>query len=741
VQLPGLLEAAECEALELRLGATTGARMLREMAAVVAALPAPLILVLEDLHWSDQATLELLSTVAQRRDPARLLLIGTYRPVDVTLRNHPLRNMHQDLRAHAQCQDLWLTPLTETAVAEFLQARWPRLPGADTLARALQERTEGNPLFLANIVDYLAVDGAITAADGEWKLEGDPEALAAAVPPRLHELIATHVDRLNDIERTALEAGSLVGRRFSAALVAAALDMEVVVVEERLARLAHNGLMVSADGASEWPDGTLAGVYRFNHFQYQSVLRDRVPPARQRQLHHRIAARLERAFTGHLAEVSGELALHFEAGGEADLAARHLEEAALRAIRRGANREAVTLLEHGLAIIDPLPRTPERILRTIRLCLALGPSMSPARGLADGRIEQLYERARQLSEESNDPVQLFQALVAQSGAYTAQARLDRAQKAAQQLEHLLAAIPLPPFVFGGCLVIGMVKYHAGSLDEARRLLERAVSIGDVPLPPTTPDMHVGVLSYLALTLVHQGYADQARARVEQAAKRADALERSFDRAVVAQLACFIHLILHDMEGLAGAADHAAALEDFPAIAAVGRLSRGRMLSARGDHGRGIAVMREAIDAYRALGQRIALPAILAALAEAHAAAGETAAALVCVADARATAESTGEIRYLAELHRLEGTLHVANDDRSAAERCFRTAVAVAREQGERLWELRAATTWARMAIQAGTRGAARRAVRENLLAPLYRWFTEGFDTRDLIEAKALLDEL
>src|SRR5262245_25434218 len=210
VQLPGLLEPAECEVLERRLGATTRERMLREMAAVIAALPAPLILVLEDLHWSDHATLEMLSTLAQRRDPARLLLIGTYRPVDVTVRNHPLRTMHQDLRAHAQCQDLWLKPLTETAVEEYLQVRWPRLAGAATLASVLQERTDGNALFLVNIVDYLAVDGAIAEVGGEWQLRGAPAALVAAVPPGLRQLIAAHVARLDDAERTALEAASLV---------------------------------------------------------------------------------------------------------------------------------------------------------------------------------------------------------------------------------------------------------------------------------------------------------------------------------------------------------------------------------------------------------------------------------------------------------------------------------------------------------------------------------------------------
>src|SRR5262245_27501686 len=430
VQLPGLLESAECEVLERRLGATTGERMLREMAAVIAALPAPLVLVLEDLHWRDHATLGLVSTLAQRRDPARLLLIGTYRPVEVTVHGHPLRTVHQDLRVHARCQDLWLRPLTEAAVSAYLQVRWPTLTAPAQLARVVHEHTEGNPLFLVNIADYLAANGAVVEVDGRWELRTDAAVLAAAVPPGLRQLIAAHIERLAAADRTALEAASLAGRRFSAALVSAGLDADVVDIEERLAHLADNGVMVCSDGASEWPDGTTAGAYRFNHFLYQSVLRDRVPPARRQQLHERIAARLERAYGGQLAEVSAELAFHLEAAGQAERAVPYLEEAAARAVRRGAHREAASLLEHGLTIIDRLPRTPERTLRTIRLCMALGPALFPARGYADPKVERVFERARQLSEESKDSVQLFQTLCALSASYINQARLDRAQEAA-----------------------------------------------------------------------------------------------------------------------------------------------------------------------------------------------------------------------------------------------------------------------------------------------------------------------
>ena len=736
---PVLLGSDECEALERRLGITSRERMLREMATLVAALPAPLVLILEDLHWSDHATLDVVTTLAQRRDPARLLLIGTYRPVDVATRNHPLRSVHQDLRAHGRCQEMWITPLTEEDVTDYLRARWPQLADAAMLAGPLHDHTDGNPLFLTSMADYLAAEGAILEVDGVWRVQRDPTALATGVPPDLHRLIAAHVDRLDDEDRTALEAGSVVGRRFSAALVAAALDADTVVVEQRLARLARAGLIVCSDGATEWPDGTVAGAYRFNHFLHQSVLRDRLPPAWRRQLHERIAARIEQAFAGHVADVSAELAVHLEASGHAERAVPNLEELAARALRRGAHREAVVLLERALAILDPLPRTPERTLRTIRLCITLGSALLPG-GHTDPRLLGVYEQARRLSEESDDPVQLFQVLCALTATYAMQARFDRGRESAQQLARLLETMPMPPFVFAGSLFIAMVEYHSGSLAEARVLLERAVALADVPLPPLGTDLHTLALCYLALTLVHDGCPDRARALIRQALARSSAEIRPFDRSVALNVTCMTQFLLRDLDGLARTADEASALVDFPAALALGRLSRGRVLSARGEHQTAIAAMREGIEAFRAASQRIALPLLIAALAECHAAAGDPAAAFACVAEARSAAEGVGEVRYLAELHRLEGALHAAAGDRAQADRCYRRAIELAREQGARWWELRATTSAAKLALLRGTRAEVRR-VRHDALAALVATFEEGGDTPDLQDARRVLGDL
>ena len=249
VQLPGLLEPTECEALERRLGATTRERMLREMAAVVAALPAPLVLVLEDLHWSDHATLELLSTLAQRRDPARLLLIGTYRPVDVTVRNHPLRSMHQDLRAHGQVSG---------SVADAAHGNRRGGVSARALAPARGRRRAGArccksaPTAIPSSWSTSSITSRSPARSPRSTANGGSrrDSRGASPPPsrpRLRQLIGAQCSSGYWTMRGADRIGGGepgIGRRFSAALVAAALDAEVVAIEERLARLAHNGSMV-----------------------------------------------------------------------------------------------------------------------------------------------------------------------------------------------------------------------------------------------------------------------------------------------------------------------------------------------------------------------------------------------------------------------------------------------------------------------------------------------------------------
>ncbi len=737
-QLPALLDAAEAEALQRRLIGSTRERMLREMAALVEALEQPLVLVLEDLHWSDYATLDLISALAERRDPAGLVIIGTYRPVDVVLREHPFKTVRRELLAHGRCRELWLELLSEESVAAYLRARCPGLAAAERLARAVYDRTDGNPLFVVNVVEYLVAAGALRETDGTWALALDVDKVVVDVPQGLRQMIAAQLERLDETDLGVLEVASVGGRTFSAALVAAALDVDDVEIETRLERLARAQQLVRAAGESAWADGTVAGRYELTHSLYQTVLYERVPPARRRRLHQRIAMRLHAGYGDHAADNAAELAFHFEAGGQPDRAVAFLEEGAARAGRRSADREAVALLEHGLALLEGLPATPERTLRAIRLSLALGIARQTLTSFADAAVERDYERARALSEATSDLPQLFQSVVSLHGLYLSQGRLDRAAATATQIADLMRRLPLPAIAFAGHVFIALERYHGGELAEARRHLELAWTLEDVPRVVHPMNLHVLALSYLALTRLHQGEPDRARQHCRAAIAEAAADGIPFVRGNTTQVECFLQLFLRDMPALAAAADEAIAIateSGFATIAGVGMVGRGRVLVARAEPRDGLALIRDGIARYMATGQSIALPTLLATLAEACAEAGALDDAQRAVAEAHARNAATGERRFEAELCRIEGELHGGRGDRQAAAASFLRAIDIAQRQGARWWELRARVSLVRLQNRKPQRAAALRA-----LAALVASFTEGADTADLRAARALLSE-
>lgn len=737
LQLPALVDSDEVAVLERR--AAGGARMPRELASFVEALADPLVLLLEDLHWSDHATVDLLSILAQRHEPARLLVLATYRPVDLVVGDHPLRRLVQQLRQRGVCNDLWLQPLRDGDVAAYVGARWPGLGDDSAVARTLYERTDGNPLFLVSVAEYLVATGAVARSDGRWSLRAAASDIGKAVPLGLRQMIAAQLDRIAPLEREMLEAGSLAGRTFSAALVAAALDCEVVEVERQLSRLAASEHFVRAAGRSEWPDGTVAGAYQLSHSLYRSVLGDAVPPARSRQLHGRIAARLERAYENRSEEIGAELAYHFERSGDVDRAVPYLEQSAARAVRRAAAHEAVAALRHALDLLDAMPESRQRDSRTIGVCIALGGALPALNGYADPEIERSFLRARRLSEANDDGILLFQSLVALTANYVARAHLADAREAAAAIERLMSSMRLPLLEFGGHLVIGIERFHAGTLAEAREHLEQARALRGLPLPALSQDLEVVLLNYLALTLAHQGHPDEARATSDEAAARAAEVGRPFDRGSSAQVGCFLYLLLRDMPALARAAAQAVAEgteHHLPAIRAIGRIGQGRVLAADGRHQEGVAMMRDGIEAYRQSGQRISLPSVLGALASTHLAAGDAGSAAAVLDEALALVDETAESRFAPELHRLRGEAHRRRDELDAASRCFDRALDLARETGGRWWELRAATSLADLQMARRRRAAAR-----TLLAPICESFDRVSALPDVAAARALLAEL
>jgi predicted ATPase/DNA-binding winged helix-turn-helix (wHTH) protein len=348
-QLPSLIDTAERQALQQEWMSVTHERMLREMAEALEALTdeAPLVLVLEDLHWSDYSTLDLVSYLARRRERARLMLIGTYRPAEINLSEHPLRSIKQDLQMRRQCEELSLEDLRQSDISEYLARRFPRNEFPNELSRLIHERTEGNPLFMVNVTDYLQAGGWIVRTNGLWRLQAELVELQLGVPEGIRQMIEKQIGQMSREEQRLLEAASVVGAEFPSAMVALILNKDEVEIEEMCEGMARRGQFLQASGSGEWPDGTVTARYGFIHALYQNSLYERVAAMRRARLHLLIGDQAERIFGERAGEIAAELAMHFERGRDYPRAVNYLQQAADNANRRFAHQEAVTLARRG----------------------------------------------------------------------------------------------------------------------------------------------------------------------------------------------------------------------------------------------------------------------------------------------------------------------------------------------------------------------------------------------------------
>jgi predicted ATPase len=411
VQLPGLVSAADLERVQRQVQGAPAGRMRRELAAALAALTAatPLVLVLEDLHWSDRATLECLAYLAQQREPARLLVVGTYRPVEVVVHAPLLRGLVQELCGRGQAVELRLEGLAAAEVATYVAQRLGG-PVAPALAAVLAERTDGHALFLVHLVDELVAQDAVCWQAGAWRLRAGAEALAAQLPVGVRQLLARRLEALPAATRQVLEGASVVGREFAVAAVAAGLQWPVAAVAAQCEVLAAQAAWLADTGLATWPDGTCGGRYRFQHVLYQQVLYAQLGTARRRELHQRIGGGLEAGYGAQAGDIAAPLALHFERAGEVVRALHFIQQAADNATRRNAHHDAVAILTKGLALLATLPESPARAQHELALLLLLGQRLMAAKGHAVPEVGKTYTRAHTLAQQVGEPRQRCQAL-------------------------------------------------------------------------------------------------------------------------------------------------------------------------------------------------------------------------------------------------------------------------------------------------------------------------------------------
>jgi len=768
VQLPGLLDAAEHARLQERVHGTSRERMLREMAQAAELFTARrgLVLVLEDLHWSDVSTLEWLSYIARRREPAKLLILGTYRPTDILASGHPLRGIVQELQSRRQCEELRVTSLSENAIAEYLYSRFGEmtLPGAT--ATTLARRTGGNPLFVVNTVDYFVQHGTVTQEAGQWTLQLDKlKAVGEGIPDTLRQLIERQVERLSEVEQRLLEVASITGVEFTSMDVAAGLSTSVDEVEASCEQLARAGQWLRSVGITELPDGTVSGRYSFLHAMYHEAIYARIAEIRRIQLHRRIATHKEAAYGERTGEIATELAMHCERGQDYRKAVQYLQQAGENAVRRSAHQEAIAHLTKGLELLTSFPEIPERAQQEFQLRLTLGTSLMVIKGYAAPELEGIYARARELNQQMPETLQILAVLGGLWTFYTTRAQLQTALELAEQGLTVAEKRQRPTASLWAHCFMGQTLYGLGRLQESRTHFEQSLHFYDSrkhnPRVATSPqDAGETSLAYLARVLWLLGYPQQAVEKSEAACTLAQHLGHPYSLAHALSLSASLHQLRGEAPAAHKQAEVAIALlteSGSPYRLAQGTILRGWALAEQGEQQEGIAQMLHGLTAWQASGAELWRPYYLSLLAEAHLKANQLDEGQRVIAEALQLVETGEEHVFDAEIYRLYGELLLTQeikrqkvkdkrqksenpDPRSQilepqpeAEAYFQKAIAIAQGQRAKSLELRAVTSLAHLWQSQGKKDDAR-----ELLQEVHDWFTEGFDTADVQAAEALL---
>jgi DNA-binding winged helix-turn-helix (wHTH) protein/tetratricopeptide (TPR) repeat protein len=360
IQFPGLVKPEQREALQREILGSTRERMVRELCEVLESISAqtPLLVILEDLHWVDPSTLDLISAFARRRDPAKVLLLGTYRPVDVVLSQSPLKNLKQDLLVHRLCHEIALEALDEPDVADYLARTFHADSVPSTLANLIHQNSGGNPLFLAAIVRDMANRGFIAADQGRLILAAPIEQVYPGIPETLHQMLQIQLEQLSPDDLRILQAGSIAGERFSVWAAAAMLDSSPASIEEKCEKLANRQQFIQPAGIHKAASGALSAHFEFRHSLYRQALYRSLSGLNQAQLHLALGERLRLVYEAGRPEIASELALHLEKGRDYEGAARCLMLAAQNAANRFSHRAAIQILRRALELLPALAREP-----------------------------------------------------------------------------------------------------------------------------------------------------------------------------------------------------------------------------------------------------------------------------------------------------------------------------------------------------------------------------------------------
>jgi predicted ATPase len=684
----------------------------------------PVLLVMEDLHWVDPSTLEFLSLLVDQGPTARILALCTFRP---------------DFRPP------W------TGRSHLTQVTLPRLPGRQAAAMAdrvahgkalpaevmeqIVAKTDGVPLFVEELTKMVLESGLLQEREERYALTGP--LLPLAIPTTLHGSLMARLDRLATVKALA-QLGATLGREFSYALLRAVAPWDEVTVRRGLQQLVEAEFLYQQGLPPQ-------ATYTFKHALIQDTAYQSLLKRTRQQYHQRIAQVLETQFP-ETAETQPELlAQHYTEAGRARQAIPHWQRAGERANERSANVEAISHLTTALELLQTLPDTPERRQQELTLLTALGTPLVLTKGHAAPEVEATYAQARALCQQRGDAPQLFAALLGLRRYYQHRGELALAHELGEELLRLAERCKDAGLLVRAHMMLAEGLLWLGAFTRAHAHAEQGIALYD-PQEHRVQVLHYGndpgvcCRSFAALALWVLGYADQAQRRSEEALAWAQELAHPFSLAFALVYAARFHQFRREPHHVHAWAEAALALSrerGFAQFLATASMLSGWARAEQGQGAAGLAQIRQGLAAYQATGAP-PRPYELVLLAGAYGLVGQPEEGFAVVAEAVAAGQKSGDQFYQVERHRLTGELLLARfaEDHAAAEACFQQALDVARRQQAKSLELRAAMSLSRLWQQQGKQAEA-----HALLAPVYGWFTEGFDTADLQEAKALLEDL
>jgi predicted ATPase/class 3 adenylate cyclase len=687
----------------------------------------PLVLVFEDLHWIDAETQALLNSLVESLPTARILLLVNYRP-----------EYQHTWGSKTYYSQLRLDPLAPESAEALLQVLLGDDSSLAPLTPVLIARTEGNPFFLEESVRTLVETQVLVGEHGTYRLA---QALPSIqVPATVQAVLAARIDRLPSEEKNLLQAAAVIGKDIPAALLQATAAVPWADVQRSLAHLQAAEFLYETRLFPELE-------YTFKHALTQEVAYNAVLLERRKVLHERAAHAIEGLFAERLAEHYNALAHHYSRSGNTAKAVDYLHCAGQQAVERSAYAEAISHLTAALELLTTLPETRERSQQELVMQMALGSALRATQGAGAAEVEQRYTRARELCEQVGEPSQLFRVLWGLWGVYGTRGEYQMDRALAEQLLSLAQRLQDPDLLLEAHHALWTTLLAGGELAAARSHQEQGLWLYD----PQQHRFHAGLYSghdpgvcchmLAALALWLLGYPDQALASSQAALALAQQLAHplSFTNALYrAAMLYHLHQEASLTQTRAEAAMAIATDQEFPLQLAEATTLRGWALAACGHGEEGITQIQQGLTAYRATGAAAYRPYYLALLAEAFAKVRQTAEGLEALAEALATLAQSRARWWEAELYRLRGELLLqhAVAQPGEAEACFQQALAVAYRQQAKSLELRAAMSLARLWQRQDKRTEA-----HQLLAEVYGWFTEGFDTADLQEAKALLAAL